>query len=190
MSPGRRASDPNGPPPLERIVLLGFMCSGKSTVAEALARRLEWGMADFDVEIERRDGRPISRIVDEEGEEYLRSLEADLTEEVASAQGVVLAPGGGWITRPELLERIRPLTLSVWLRVSPEETARRLLADDIDRPLRDHPDPEAAIGEILSEREPLYRRADVTVPGDGRSVEDIAFEIEQLARTRGIIRAR
>src|SRR5690606_7054936 len=120
LTPGRRASD-TLLPPIERIVLLGVMCSGKSTVAAALARRLEWRLADFDVEIERRDGRSIAHIVDEEGEEYLRSREAELTEELATAEGVVLAPGGGWITQPELLERIRPGTLSVWLRVSPEE---------------------------------------------------------------------
>lgn len=189
MTPGRRASDTRLPP-IERIVLLGFMCSGKSTVAAALARRLEWRLADFDVEIERRDGRPIARIVDEEGEEYLRSREAELTDELATAEGVVLAPGGGWITQPELLQRIRPGTLSIWLRVTPEETVRRLLSDDIDRPLLDHPDPEAAVAEILAEREPLYRLADVLVPAEGRSAEEVAFEIEQLARTRGVVRGR
>src|SRR5690606_4654467 len=113
------------------------------------------------------------------------ALEAGLTREAAGAPGMVLAPGGGWITQPGLLGRLWPGTLSVWLRVSTGETVRRLLRDDGDRPLRDHPDPEAAVREILSEREPLYRLADVTVPGDGRSVEEVAFEIEQLARTRG-----
>lgn len=172
---------------IRRIVLLGYMCSGKSTVAEALARRLEWGFADFDVEIERREGKAVSRIVAEEGEEYFRALEAQLTEEVADVTGVVIAPGGGWITRPELLARMGAGTLSVWLRVSAEETVRRLMTDEIDRPLRDHPEPEAVIREMLSEREPLYRRADLAVPGDGRRVEEVAFEIEQVARTRGVM---
>lgn len=186
MRPTEHPSDRSGPgAPIERVVLIGFMCSGKSSVADALARRLDWRFMDFDVEIERRVGRPLPSLIDERGEEYFRSLEAELTHDVAEVPGVVLAPGGGWITQPELLELLRPRTLSVWLRVSPEETVRRLLADDIDRPLRDHPDPESPVREILSEREPLYRRADLTVPGDGRSVEELAFEIEQLARTRG-----
>jgi shikimate kinase len=170
-------------------VLLGFMCSGKSTVAESLARRLDWRFIDFDVEIERREGRSVAAVIDQQGEEFFRSLEAALTEEIADEPAVVLAPGGGWITQPRLLDMIRPRTLSAWLRVSPEETVRRLLADDIDRPLRDHPEPEMPIREILAEREPLYRLADVMVPGDRRSVEEVAFEIEQLARTRGALTA-
>jgi shikimate kinase len=170
--------------PLDRIVLIGFMCSGKSSVAAALARRLEWQFIDFDVEIERRAERPLAELIDDLGEEYFRTLEAELTRELAEVGSVVLAPGGGWITQPELLARLRPGTFTVWLRVSPGETVRRLFDDDIDRPLRDHPDPEAAVREILAEREPLYRLADLVIPADARSVEEIAFEIEQLVRTR------
>lgn len=176
--------------PIERIVLLGFMCSGKSSVGESLARRLEWRYLDFDVEIERREGRSVGAIIDERGEEFFRSLEAALTQEVAGAVGVVLAPGGAWITRPEMLEMLRPRSLSLWLRVSPEETVRRLMRDDIDRPLRDHPEPLVPIRAMLGEREPLYRLADAMIPADHRSIEEVAHEIEQLARTRGVLRPR
>jgi shikimate kinase len=51
------------------------MASGKSTVGEALARRLEWEFIDFDVEIERREERTVKEIIAENGEEYFRSLE-------------------------------------------------------------------------------------------------------------------
>lgn len=172
---------------IQRIVLLGYMCSGKSTVGEALARRLEWRFLDFDVEIERREGRSVGAIIDAEGEEYFRAAEAVLTREVSAAPAMVLAPGGGWITRPELLEAIRPGTLSVWLSVSVEETVRRLRSDTIDRPFRDHPDPGGMIAAMLAEREPLYRRADLKLPADARTVEQAAFEIEQLARSRGLL---
>ncbi len=181
-----REQSRNGAGRVERVVLLGFMASGKSTIGESLARRLEWGLLDFDVEIERREQRPVREIIEREGEEYFRGLEAELTVEAGGRAGLVLAPGGGWITRPELLEEIRPGTLSAWLRVSPDEVVRRLREDDIDRPLRDHPDPAAPIAEMLREREPLYRRADLAVPAEGRSVEEIAFELEQLVRTRGM----
>lgn len=168
----------------ERVVLLGLMCSGKSSVGEALARRLEWRFLDFDREIERREGVEVGQIIAERGEEYFRSLEARLTEEIADQREVVLAPGGGWITRPELLEAIRRGTLSAWLRVSAQETARRLMEDPRDRPFKDLADPVPAIEQILAERESLYRRADVLVPADRRGVEEIAFELEQLVRTR------
>ena len=164
------------------------MCSGKSTVGAALARRLEWPLLDFDHEIENREGLPVPAIIEQDGEEYFRSLEAALTEEVADVGGLVLAPGGGWITRPELLEMLRPRTLAVWLRVSPAETVRRLLEEGRDRPLSDHPDPIAPVSAMMAEREPLYRLADVAVPGDARSAEEVAFEIEQIVRTRGLVR--
>jgi shikimate kinase len=170
---------------VERVVLLGYMCSGKSTVGESLARRLGWNFLDFDVEIERREDRHVSEIIDAEGEEYFRGLEAAMTSEAARDRSLVIAPGGGWITQPELLEQMGPGTFAVWLRVSPAETVRRLREDSIDRPLKHHEDPVEVIRGMLNEREPLYRRADMMIPTDGRQVEDIAFEIEQLLRTRG-----
>jgi shikimate kinase len=169
---------------IERVVLLGYMTSGKSTVGQALARRLEWQFLDFDVEIEHRAGATVKEIIETRGEETFREMEAALTEEVAERPGLVLAPGGGWITRPELLDRLGSRTLSVWLRVSVDETVRRLNADSIDRPFRGHPDPRGLIAEMLTAREPLYRLADVSVPAEGRSPESVAFEIETIVRTR------
>ena len=170
---------------IERVVLLGFMCSGKSTVGAALARRLDWRFVDFDVEIEQREGGSVGAIIDARGEEYFRAMEAALTREIADVPSLVVAPGGGWITQPGLLEAIRPGTLSVWLSVSAEETVRRLRADPLDRPFRGHPDPLGVISAMLAEREMLYRGADVKIPADVRSPEEIAFEVEQLIRTRG-----
>lgn len=177
---------PPPPGPVERVVLLGYMTAGKSTVGAAVARRLEWGFLDFDVEIGRREGITVPDLVAESGMERLRELEAGLTEEVVGARHLVLAPGGGWITRPELLARLGPGTLAVWLRVSPEETARRLMEDDIERPFRDRIDPVPVIARMIAEREPLYRLADLSIPTDGRSIESIAFEIECVVRARAL----
>lgn len=177
---------PPGPWPVERVVLLGYMTSGKSTVGAALARRLEWSFLDFDVEIERRDGRPVPVIVADEGEGHFREMEAALTAEAAPMTRIVLAPGGGWITRPDLLASLGPGTLAAWLRVSPEETARRLHADTIARPFRDLADPVPRIAEMLMHRERLYRLADVSIHTDGRSPESIAFELETIIRMRSV----
>ena len=136
------------------------------------------------MEIERRDGRTIGDLVSEEGQFHLRELEAALTAEVASTPFVVLAPGGGWITRPELLAMLGPETLSVWLKVSPEETARRLMAESIGRPFRSMDNPVPIITRMIEERSPLYRLADISIPTDGRSAESIAFEIECVVRAR------
>ncbi len=187
--PDRREGAPRAPR-IERVVLLGYMCSGKSTVGAALARRLEWRYLDFDVEIERREGSTVRDLIEREGEERFRLLERALTEEAAAAELLVLAPGGGWITQPDVLQALGPGTLSAWLKVSPSETVRRLRADTIDRPFRDHPNPVEKVAGMLRERLPLYDQADVTVPTDGRTVESIAFEVEQLIRTRGMAARR
>ncbi len=186
IGPLERRSDHLPLRKVERIVLLGYMCSGKSTVGEALARRLEWQFLDFDVEIERRENATVQAIIDAEGEEYFRKLEAALTEEAAAERYLVVAPGGGWITRPELLDVLGPGTLSAWLRVTPEETARRLAEDTVDRPFKDLPDAVERIAAMQAERESLYRLADIGVPANSRSIEQVAFELEQLVRTRGI----
>ncbi|HEX6371275.1 MAG TPA: shikimate kinase [Longimicrobium sp.] len=178
---------PDSLPPalvIERVVLLGYMTSGKSSVGQALARRLGWDFLDFDVEIEHREGRTVKEVIAAAGEDAFRAMEAALTAEVAERPGLVLAPGGGWITRPEQLDVLGSRTLSVWLRVSVDETVRRLRDDSIDRPFRDHPDPRGMIAQMLAEREPLYRLADVSVPAEGRSIEDVAYEIETIVRTR------
>jgi shikimate kinase len=179
-----------GPPlpplPVERVVLLGYMTSGKSMVGAAVARRLEWRFVDFDVEIERRDGATVQELVAERGPLELREYEAALTAELAGARHLVLAPGGAWITRPELLASLGPGTLAVWLRVSPDEAVRRLRADSIERPFRDSDDPVGQIAGMIAEREPLYRLADLSISTDGRNVESIAFEIETVVRLRAL----
>ena len=170
------------PERVERVVLVGFMAAGKTTVGELLARRLGWTFLDFDDVIEARTGATVPQIFREQGEAAFRALEARLTEELAHAPGVVLAPGGGWITQPELLDMLGPGSLVVWLRVSPEVAVRRALADDVHRPLLSGPDPLGKARQLLAEREPLYYLADVTVDVDVRDPDDVAWEIAERIR--------
>jgi shikimate kinase len=160
-----------------RILLVGFMASGKTTIGRLVADRLGWGFVDFDSEIEQRTGTSVPDIIRRYGEPEFRALEAELTREVADLEQVVLAPGGGWITQPELLEYFGEETLVVWLRISPEEAVRRARADLSKRPLLVAPDPVARARLLLREREPLYRMADVAIDVDGRDAEGIADEI-------------
>ncbi len=169
---------------IERVVLVGFMAAGKSTVGPFLARRLGWELVDFDEVIEARTGLPISEIFRVQGESAFRAMEARLTDEFGCARGVVLAPGGGWITNPALLDGLCPGSLVVWLRISPEEAVARALADDVHRPLLAGADPLAKARLLLREREPLYYLADAVVDVDGRDADDIAFEIAERIRVR------
>lgn len=170
--------------PIERVLLWGFMASGKTAVGSALAERLGWEHLDLDDEIVRRAGKPIASIFRDEGEAAFRELERECSRDLLDRPRTVLSPGGGWITNPGVLDRIPPNTLTVWLRVSPEAVLERLRANPggPERPLLSTPDPQTRIRQLLAEREPAYSRAERTIPTDGRDVESIVAEIEAILR--------
>ena len=175
--------------PVARVVLLGFMAAGKTAVGAELARRLGWEHLDVDREIARRAGRSVAAIFAAEGEAGFRRREAEATAALAGRGGVVLSPGGGWIAAPGRLESLGAGTLSVWLRVTPEEAVRRAAAEPGERPLLAGPDPLAAVRALLAAREPLYARADLHLSTAGRTPAQLAAEIEHLVRARGMATA-
>ncbi|MGD2152591.1 MAG: shikimate kinase [Gemmatimonadales bacterium] len=170
---------------IERIVLIGFMCAGKSTVGRLLTDRLGWELVDFDETIERLQGQTVADIFRDHGESHFRRLEAELTGQMEARRSVVLVPGGGWVTQHGLVERLRPASLFVWLRVRPDTVYDRYsrLAPE-DRPLLAVDDPRGAIQRLLAAREPFYRQADVTIDTDDRPADEVAGGIIDLLRTR------
>jgi shikimate kinase len=170
--------------PIERIVLVGMMGSGKTAVGAALAELLGWAHLDLDREIEREAVRPIREIFAAEGEAAFRAMEAEATRRIAGRTRVVLSPGGGWITNPELLGLLGAGTLCVWLRVSPREAVRRAAGAPGERPLLAGPDPLGAMHRLLAEREGFYTRAHLHLLTDGRSAGDAARDIHTLIRDR------
>lgn len=169
--------------PITRVVLIGFMAAGKTTIGRLLAERLEWEFIDLDEEIERRTGITIPEIFELHGVAEFRRLERALTEELAGLEQFVLAPGGGWVTQPDLLDLFGPETLVVWLRISPEAAVERAMRTITHRPLlADAPDPVERARLLIREREPLYRLADTCVDVEGRTIEDVTTEILELMR--------
>lgn len=166
----------------ERIVLVGFMAAGKSTVGVLLAARLGRSFMDLDAEVERRAGRPVEEIFRQEGEDEFRRLEAEATRDLDDRSPVVVAAGGGWMARPELRERW-PEAVRVWLRVSPEEALRRIGDDVESRPMLDPSSPARSVRAILESRRRDYARAELHVDTDDRSPEEVAEAI--LDRLRG-----
>jgi shikimate kinase len=166
---------------IERVVLVGFMCSGKTSVGRALAQRLSWQFIDFDEEIERDQGKRVAHVFRDHGEDHFRRLEAELTEKLRDRRDVVLAPGGGWITQRELVARLRPDSLIVWLLVSPAVVLERALRQPaVERPLLAVDEPDEAVRSLLSARVPLYREADFAVETDNRDPAAVAAEIAEL----------
>jgi shikimate kinase len=166
-----------------RVILIGFMAAGKTTIGELLAAELGWAFIDFDAEIERRTEMTIPEIFELQGEAGFRELEGALTEELATLEEVVLSPGGGWVTQPELLDLFGAETLVVWLRISPEAAVARAMRTTTHRPLlAGAPDPVERARRLIREREPLYQLADLVVDVEGRTAEEIAMEISTFVR--------
>jgi len=165
-----------------RILLVGFMGSGKSTVGPLLARALSWPFLDVDACVEAEEGRAIRAIFREEGEPYFREVERRVTDSLLSRSEVVLASGGGWAGVPDRLRALPNGTVSVWLRVSAEVAVVR--AGGGDRPLLEGPDPLEAARRLLRVREAAYAQADLEVDTNERTPDDVSATILALLERR------
>jgi shikimate kinase len=146
-------------PAWTRVVLVGFMGSGKTNVGRLLARRLGWRFVDLDEEVEAATGRTVEEIFRERGEAAFRELEATAGTAALARDRTVLAPGGGWSLAPGRLEALPAGSLSVWLKVSAETAVRRATTLGRVRPLLAGADPVDRARALIGEREPVYARA-------------------------------
>ena len=147
---------------IHNLALVGFMGTGKSSVGQLVAAQLHFRFADTDELIEARAGKTISAIFAEEGEAQFREYERAVVEELKNFHRAVIATGGGLVTRDESLASLKTHALVVCLWASPETIWERINHQS-HRPLLQTPDPLAKIRQLLSEREPSYRKADVLV---------------------------
>jgi shikimate kinase len=157
--PGDSAPEPRG----RHVILVGLPGAGKSTVGNLLARRLRVGFLDFDVEIVRREGMPITEIFATKGEAAFRRLELALTAEVATLAPMVLSPGGGWVTQREAVAILTPRSRLVYLRISPAGALRRMGRRMSTRPLLQKEDPGAELERLLAARRGVYESADIVL---------------------------
>lgn len=155
---------------------------GKTTIGRAAARRLGRSFLDFDQEIERRAGMEVREIFRIEGEEHFRALEFALTEELSASGGMVLSPGGGWITQQRSVELLRSAGRIIYLRASPEAVARRLRRVET-RPLLAGRDPVVALRELYEKRRALYETADVVLDTESLVKQQLIAKIVELAST-------
>ena len=144
------------------VVLVGMMGAGKSTIGRRLSARLRLPFLDADAEIEAAAGMSIPDIFESRGEPDFRDGEARVIARLLEAGPVVLATGGGAFMRQETRDRIRDRAVSIWLKADADIIMRRVKRRS-DRPLLQTADPESTVGRLISEREPVYRQADLTI---------------------------
>lgn len=161
----------------KNVFLIGFMGSGKSTIARELHKRYGMEWLEMDQEIEKQEGKTISQIFADEGEEYFRELETKLLLSLAEKKNTVVSCGGGVPMRACNVEAMRKSGSVVWLTASPETILERV-KNSHDRPLLEGHKDVAYISGLLAQRREKYAgAADVQVVTDNRSVGEIGSEI-------------
>ncbi len=168
------------------LFLVGPMGAGKTTVGRHLADLLGRTFIDADHEIERRTGATIPWIFEKEGEAGFRLREEAVLAELTALNDIVLATGGGAVTREQsrLYLRERGTVIYLYTPVS-MQVART--SRDRNRPLLQTSNPEARLRELLSIRDPLYRSIahHVVMTLDG-SARELAQRIIQIIQTNPI----
>jgi shikimate kinase len=144
------------------IVLVGMMGAGKSTIGRRLAARLQLPFVDADVEIEAAAGMTIPEIFEIHGEPHFRDGEARVIARLLESGPGVLATGGGSFMREETRQRIHDKAVSIWLKADADIIMRRVKRR-ADRPLLHTADPTATVTRLMTEREPIYQHADITI---------------------------
>ena len=154
----------------DKIYLVGFMASGKSTVARALAARLGWQCEDIDDLIERRERLTIADIFARQGEPFFRSVEREILKLLQPLRHVVVATGGGTFADTDNRTLMNLDGVTVWLDVPLPELIPRIPLDG-RRPLAAN---RPELERLYAARVESYRLAHVRVPVSSHSVEATA----------------
>jgi shikimate kinase len=124
----------------------------------------------------------IPEIFERDGQEGFRLIESQVLNAISQRHSLVVATGGGVVTRPENWGQLHS-GIVVWLDVDRPQLVERLRGDATQRPLLQQPDPEAALDALLLQRRPLYDEADLTVVIQDETPDDVADGILQLLPT-------
>ncbi|MDB4733656.1 shikimate kinase [Planctomicrobium sp.] len=163
------------------ITLIGYRGTGKSSVGEHLASRLNWEYIDTDREIETQSGRSIADIFAENGEPYFRDLERNELARQLNGQDLVISAGGGAILSDDSRQRMVLAGPVIWLQASVETIVERLRSDEstsTSRPSLTGENIFAEVATVLEEREAKYAEpASLIINTDQREIASIVDEI-------------
>lgn len=158
---------------MKNIVLVGFMGSGKTAVGKRLADKLGYKFIDTDEIIEKSEGKSITAIFNDRGEQRFREIEASIVRELSGIKGHVISTGGGIVTNCDNISTLKKDGLVVWLKATPETIFQRVCSET-HRPLLNVENPLEEIKRRLALREPFYSEANLSIDTDGLDVEKIA----------------
>lgn len=162
---------------MENVFLIGFMGSGKSTIASYLAENYGMEIIDMDQLIVEREGMAIPDIFAQKGELYFRDVETSLLIEIQGEQNKVVSCGGGVVLREKNIQAMKKSGQVVLLNAKPETILERVKDDD-NRPLLRGNKNVQFIRDMMEKRQPKYEAAaDLVIHTDGKSADEICKEI-------------
>jgi shikimate kinase len=164
---------------VDKIYLVGFMAAGKTTVARALARRLDWRAEDIDELIEARERRAVADIFVRHGEAYFRTMEKEILRLLLPMRHTVVATGGGTFVDLENRAAINRDGLSVWLDVPFEMVLARIPADG-RRPLAAD---RTQMERLFAARQTAYAHASLRIAAGSAPADELAERIVDFLRT-------
>ncbi len=156
--------------------LVGLMGAGKSTVAPLLAALLKLPVVDLDTEIVQREGRTVSQVFQQAGEDYFRRIETEVLANVLRGPAAVVACGGGAVVSEANRALLASMATTVWLWVSPSVAVLRLAGVE-DRPLLSAAAPGEVLSTKLSQRRMFYAASDLVISTDARAPRVVAERI-------------
>jgi len=163
-----------------RIFLIGFMGSGKSTTGAKLARKIGYDFVDMDHLIEETAGMTIPGIFSEHGEEVFRKWEQDILLELCEREKVIVSTGGGAPCHGDMISIMNDHGATVYIKLSPAALKDRLLHSKTQRPLiqgKSERELEDFITSLLEQREVYYKQAKFTIDGHDMNLDTF---VEQL----------
>lgn len=175
---------------MRRIILIGYMGSGKTTVGKALSKETGMMFYDLDWYIESRMRKTVAQIFAEKGEEGFRKIEHNMLHEVAEFENVIISCGGGTPCFFDNIDYINQQGEVVYLKATPEVLYRHLLMGKVERPLIKNKTPEeliAYITEQVAKREEFYNKAKYTLDVSLMdNYEKIQLSVDQLRQLLNI----
>ena len=165
-----------------RIALIGLRGAGKTTLGSALAARLGCLFIELDKLIERDHGAGVPMLFEVYGQGTFRRYEREALEKVVAANdAAVIATAGGIVADEGNFALLRATTHVVWLKATPAEHMRRVMAQGDFRPMGKSREAMADLIAIMEAREPEYGRAHAALDTGGRSVESCLDELAATA---------
>ena len=157
----------------DKVYLVGFMGAGKTTVARALGKRLDWQIEDIDDRVEKRERRDIASIFRQDGEPYFRAVEQQELIALLPARGAVIATGGGTFVDPITREMMLRDGAVIWLD-APFATILERVPLDGRRPLAAD---RIEMESLYNQRLMAYSRAHLRIDAGRGSVEELVDQI-------------